>query len=76
MTIVIILIALILAVAGYVTYRIGDVKPTEVKKVAEKVAEKLEPAVKKFDEVVEESKKPASENKVAVKTVKKAKTKK
>ena len=74
MTIVIILIALILAVAGYVTYRIGD--PTEAKKVAEKVVEKLEPAVKKFDEVVEESKKPATEDKVAVKTVKKAKTRK
>lgn len=66
-------LVIILAVAGYVAYKIGAPKFEEIKEVAEKAPEKIEPIVKEVREILEKaeitvskkdaSKKVATENK-------------
>jgi hypothetical protein len=86
MTIFITLVVIVLAVAGYITYKVGAPKLNKIKEAASQALDKIEPSIVEVKEILEKVEKVAPKNdlvkkaakavKTADETVKKVKTKK
>lgn len=74
MTIFITVLVIILAVTGYITYKIGAPDIDKIKKAASQALDKIEPAIEEVKEVVEKVEKAAPKNEVIKKAAKTVKT--
>jgi len=64
MTIFIILLGIVLAVAGYAAYKIGAPDLDKIKAAASEALDKIEPAIQEAEEVIEKAAKEIPANKV------------
>lgn len=70
----VILIVVILAVAGFVAYKVNAPKLDKIKTAASQALDKIEPAIEEVKEVVEKVEKVAPKNDIVKKATKTVKT--
>lgn len=64
MTILLIVVFVVVASAGYIAYKIGTPDITELKQMATKALDKIEPALHEASEILEKAEKAIPENEV------------